>query len=824
MTRQIASSIRPATAVSGIGRPARAAASALVLALMCHSASAAAAGLGKVELLRDPWGVPHIVAETDAGAMYGLGYATAEDRAFQMTYSLRIIQGRLAEVVGIVPHLGRRETSLDHDKRMRTFGFYRAAEKTAANLDADTRAMLQAYCDGINDYFARHRGQLLYLFSKYQVEPEPWTPADCIASWWHLGQFFATDGTRDLMARRSVGQGMRAQGDAAMRSRAGGRAAGERPRASAEELRRMPPDDAPAVVKREDLSPAWIARVRQFAQQHGLAADAPAGAAAPRFSHAWVVGGRRTTTGSSVLVSDPQTPVRNPSLLYEFHIQGKSFNARGVGVPGSPVMLIGFTDRVAWGATALGADQADLFLLRTDAEHPDEYFFDGQWRAMGVRRETIKVRGGEPVSYVVRETHLGPVATEWCFAQPGEQVALKRVPVCETDRETIQGALAMMRARNAREFAAALHGWRFPSLNSVFGDAEGNIGYAAVAAIPIRSRHGDVAGSTAHDGTQSKFDWQGIVPYELLPQVLNPKQGFLYSGNHRPIESWYPIPLGAMTGAGGDTVRSWRLRERLEAKSSFSPQEVLDIHYDSQNPARREIVRLGLHLRENLGRPLSPEAACALEGLAPWNAQGASSDLSCEGAALATEINTFFRLVTTELALVYGGGESGLCYFLKTATRRLRENPRAELSAAERDFVDRALADAWRQAQAKYGREPASWNSIARQQVTQRELGYYVSLDGFPSLDPAGDLKCPALTNVDGGTIKSQAAQSYTQWVPMHDPDAARTLLPIGESEGPESPYRTCNAELWRKGELHAAPLSRQAIAATAQSRVTLRE
>ena len=107
----------------------------------------------------------------------------------------------------------------------------------------------------------------------------------------------------------------------------------------------------------------------RYAREHGLAAAA-ATASGPKFSHAWVVGGKRTTTGSSVLVSDPQTPVRNPSLFYEFHVQGKTFNARGIGVPGSPIILIGFTDQVAWGVTALGADQADLFLLETDPASP----------------------------------------------------------------------------------------------------------------------------------------------------------------------------------------------------------------------------------------------------------------------------------------------------------------------------------------------------------------------------------------------------------------------------------------------------------------------
>jgi penicillin amidase len=159
---------------------------------------------GRVELVRDRWGIPHVFSQTDAGAMYGLGYAAAQERAIQMYYNLRMIQGRLAEVLGDRPSGRGKESTVDHDRKMRTFGFYRAARMVAGNLDADSRAMLTAYSEGVNDYFAGHPDRLQPLFSKLGLRAEPWSPADCIASWWHLGQFFATDGTRELMHYRNL--------------------------------------------------------------------------------------------------------------------------------------------------------------------------------------------------------------------------------------------------------------------------------------------------------------------------------------------------------------------------------------------------------------------------------------------------------------------------------------------------------------------------------------------------------------------------------------------------------------------------------------------
>lgn len=793
----------------------------MVLAAFSLCVSADAAQLGHVEILRDTWGIPHVFADTDAGAFYGLGYASAEDRAFQMSYSLRIIQGRLSEVIGEVRQLNRDDTSLDHDRKMRTFGFYRAAQRTAANLDQDTLALLQAYCEGVNAYFRTHRDKLHPLFARTGLEPETWTPADCLASWWHLAQFFATDGTRDLIAGRNAAAGPPSGRDAQSRVPIRGAERGAAPPAATEDIQPMPPDDDPAVVKRNDVPAEWVERTFRYARERGLVTGSH-GAEGAKFSHAWVVGGKRTTTGSSVLVSDPQTPVRNPSLFHEFHVCGKTFNARGIGVPGSPILLIGFTDRVAWGLTALGADQADLFQLDTAPERPDQYRFDGQWRSMTVRPEVIRVLGREPIDYVVRETHLGPVATEFCFAQPHEgEVALKRIPICESDRETVQAAIAMLRSQDARQFDAALAGWRFPSANVIFGDKQGNIGYRTVAAIPVRSRHDRTSGRAAQPGHSSQQDWQEILPYELLPGVINPRAGFLYSGNHRPIESWYPLPLGTSTGAGGDTLRSWRLRERLEAHDRFSPEDVRAIHFDAVNPARRDIVRLALHLRDELKRELSADALAALAHLEPWHRAGASTSLSEPGAELAVELNTFFRFVSTNLALAYGGGESGLAYFLKQATSRLQRDPRAELSAMEQDFIEQALSGAWQAARQKYGPEPAAWNERARQAVQQRQLGYYESLDGFPTLDPAQTLRMPALTRTDGGTIGCQTAQSYTQWVPMHDPDQAQSILPIGQSEWPDHPSRTSTLALWEAGRLHPAPLSREQVETLVSSPAT---
>jgi len=776
---------------------------------------------GRVELLRDRWGVPHVFAETDTGAMYGLGYATAQDRAFQMYYNLRIIQGRLAEHVGDVKvGVTRRQpqgrnSALRNDVKMRTIGYYRAAEETARRLGPEERALLEAYSRGVNDYIVRHPNDLLDLFETYDLQPEPWTPAACIASWWRMGLFFAGDGLREMGAYYEI-KGGRRQVEVFT------------PRDSEGATRLRPVRDDASVIQRSDVSDEWVEQLYDYATEHNLTRKVdvtpmqrrvPPG---PRFSHAWVVGKSRTTNGSAVLVSDPQTPVRNPSLFYEFHIAGKTFNARGIGVPGNPSILIGFTPDVAWGLTALGADQADLFVLKTDPNRPDQYSLDGQWLDMDVRTETVKVKDGRPRTLRLRQTRFGPVVTSIAMGvQRGDEVALKRIPLCEPQRDTFEGLLAMIRAKDVRQFQQALGAWRFPSGNCVFGDRQGNIGYKTILALPIRSPRALLDDRAAHEGWDSANDWQGILPHELLPQVINPEQGWLVTANHRPIASFYPISMGISTGSLGDTDRSWRLKERVKAKDLFAPADVLDIHYDTVAPVKRDIVKLGYHLRDIQQYPLEEETLAALDYLEAWRSAGYKMEMSIKGTDILNLMPMAFRQ-NFAAATIYGGGGSGLCNMLQTLDARIARNPNAMLTGEEADYVNLILRAAWRYGKSNYGDDPSQWHARAQAQLLETKLPYMSTLDGFGSLDEDKDITFPALRCIEGGTILSQRAQSYTQYVPLDDADNAMALLPVGASEHPESPYRLSGYELWGQGKLRPAPLSRKAVDEIAASRAIL--
>ena len=173
-------------------------------------------------------------------------------------------------------------------------------------------------------------------------------------------------------------------------------------------------------------------------------------------------------------------------------------------------------------------------------------------------------------------------------------------------------------------------------------------------------------------------------------------------------------------------------------------------------------------------------------------------------------ISTFFRFTATPLTFRFGGGESGLARYLKAADAEIVTKPKAQFDEEVWEYIDNVLAKAWED----YKTAP---NATPRP-----KLSWFDSLDGFGSLDESGDLWQAEIAVLDGQTLHSQAAQSYTQWVPLDNPDAAQTICPIGHSDRRDSPYRTSTMKLWEKAELHPAPLSRAAVDKIAVTRTVL--
>jgi penicillin amidase len=449
----------------------------------------------------------------------------------------------------------------------------------------------------------------------------------------------------------------------------------------------------------------------------------------------------------------------------------------------------------------------------TDASH---YTVDGETHEIIAEDEVISIKGGGTQDVTYRESTWGPIVTDLIPNPRGDELAMKGLPFSEPDRDTFLANVAMMRAHDMDELRAAIEDWRFPSANFVAAAKGGSVFYTLVGAIPVRSTSAPLGGAMAQDGSSLAFDWQDTIPGEYKPWVLDPEAGFVFSANHRPVGDWYPLPLGA--GLGGDTNRSRRLRERLVAlEAPVTAQDVLDdVQWDCINPGARDLVGLGLHIRAVAPDSLRASSVSALQVLESWHEGGSHAITGTPGTFLASVIDMKFRPDVTgpALAEAFGGGESGLSFFLDAMMAEIAADPSFVPDVDTLDYVDNALSTAWQTA-SMVSPDPADWEAHHATNVATMRMPYLVTLDITDPLTQE-EFVSPQLECAEVNSIWSQRGESYTQWVDFADIDGSRSLLPLGNPQANE--LATSQQTLWSDGELKAAVLSADAVDAIAQT------
>jgi len=353
--------------------------------LLCLSWASAAAAPA-VELLRDSWGTPHVFATTETDGFFGLGYAAAEDRLLQMELIRRKAAGHLAEVFG--------PDWVDADREARIAGHSAYAPRAFAKLPGRWQQALRAYAAGVNAWREAHPEAVARRFKPLGVQPEPWTPADCLLAArgiLSLGSPFNAAPIEDYHRFQEL---VAQVGEAEAKRQSG-----------------LVIDDSAAIVSEADMAKdaAVYQRLKQRPRMPGFnLRPAGGGEEGRKMSHAWAVSGRRSTTGKPILESDPQLPLSSPRFFYEFHLAAGKIDARGLGIPGCPGLFIGWNRRVAWGASALGVDSHVVFLDRLTPDGKG-YTFEDKSAPFERRLERIEVKGGQPVIQEVFTSRHGTV-------------------------------------------------------------------------------------------------------------------------------------------------------------------------------------------------------------------------------------------------------------------------------------------------------------------------------------------------------------------------------------------------------------------------------
>ncbi|MEM8548454.1 MAG: penicillin acylase family protein [Pseudomonadota bacterium] len=744
---------------------------------------------GPVTITRDAYGVPHIEAATLDAVLFGLGFAHAQDRYWQMDLTRRSATGRISELLGAV--------ALPRDVLMRVYDFRRTAESTLASMSPEARALVQAYSDGVAAWLSSsaYRRPAEYVLT-FQ-EPESWGPVDTVLIhkmlWLTLSGNAGQEHQSMRLRRPSLG-------------------------APADELLSAL---YPAYGSDAHVSTEWADMARSLglplAPSEAVDANTPVrlpGDPSREHSNNWVVGGQHTVSGKPLLANDPHLALGLPGFWYLAHLRVGGRDHIGATVPGLPAIIIGHNGRVAWGITnSSGSDLQDVYVEQLDPADSSRYQTPSGWAQFESRSETFQVRFGSPLTRDYLRSRHGPVFHPTVFTDPPPPIDFDREAVAlawtlyEGPDRSIEGALGAFTADTVPALAETLRKIDGPSVNYVMADTEDNIGFLVTGRVPVRQAQGAEAPGY-HDGSDAAHDWQGMIPKSMTPYVINPESGKVVNANAKAVPFEYPYYRGRMSVP---TSRQQRIQNLVDATAQHSLESFAAIQLDhTAHEVETAMPKLMAVLE---GASLSPAATEARALLATWDhawsAEAAAPLIfatwirDLRAALLADELAsvwTRFRGydVGDVLQMLDGGSIAAFCDDIGTAEHM---ESCTEVTLAAFEQTTQSIV-------AVYGKVAAArWGAVSPDQFdhmglgalpvigprlsrqTQRGAGY-----GAPNVGPKGSAGFPA-------TGYGAHGPGLRFVIDMADPARARFMIAGGQSGHFQSPHYDDLLRLWERGE-----------------------
>ncbi len=756
---------------------------------------------GRVTVRRDERGIPYVAAANDDDLFFAQGYATAADRLWQMDLLRRTARGELAEIFGT--------PALEEDKRHRTFGFAQVADAEAAQANPQARALLEAYSRGVNAYIASLDARSLPPeFQLLQYTPRPWTPADSLVLIKLFFESLSSTWRLDVM-RAALGQ-LPPEKKAAML-----------PEISAidvlvvgKDTRRVASVPASngvistegfqSLAKDFELMSRSLERVGLYSEN--LAA-----------SNNWVVSGKHTASGKPLLANDPHLAASAPSIWHLVHLAAPGLRVAGVTMPGIPGVIIGHNDRIAWGFTNVGPDVQDLYFETFDPANPRRYSTPAGWREAEIRKEDIKVRKGlvdtatDTVTLDVTVTRHGPVVYE----RDGKRYAL-RWTALDPKLHNAGGFYQQNRARNWNEFKTALKGYTGPMQNMVYADTEGHIGYYAAGLVPIR-KSGD--GSVPYDGSKDDGEWASFIPFEKLPQLLDPPSGMIVTANQRIVGTDYPYFL---THSWAQPYRARRILELLQQKKRMTADDFRSILGDTHSLAAATFAR-------EASKALKGHSAFAgdqklQDTVAAFDAWDGRLNADAATAPLVAQMRLAFRskiisgALGPDLTRIFGWSN-----FDTTLDRIITSQPADWLPSQYKTYADLFFAcygEARQTLTKNLGADESKWlwGEMAKARfphplAAAPLVGLQFTVDSVPQNGTGG---------LAGATVNVGASVSMRLIADPGDWDKSQHGIGLGQSGIPTSPHWTDQLADWRAVTPRAFPFTDASIEKATKQRLVL--
>ncbi|WP_109464660.1 penicillin acylase family protein [Albibacillus kandeliae] len=521
-----------------------------------------------VEIVRDNSDVPHIFGKNDEDVFFGLGYAHAQDRLWQMTMLRRTAQGRLSEVFG--------QRTVAIDRILRRLDIYRLAQQSVASQDAETLAALRAYSAGVNarleEINQRALGRGAPEMFLFNAPVAPWQPADSLA-------------IVKLMALRLSGhlqsEVLRARVSLMLPD----------PARISDILPDAPGSGIAALPEYASLFPD----LPRYAEGHHMP-DSPLSPIPQRdlggASNAWAAAPSRSASGGTLLANDPHLGFTAPSVWYLARLELQSGGVIGGTIPGMPVVLTGRSARLGWGLTSSYLDDQDLYIEKLNPDNPEEYLTPDGYKRFESRPSIIEIKDAPPITLTLRWTENGPVLPGSQFdldaiTPPGHVVSLAWTALSPRDT-SLSAAIALMHSGTVEEAIKVSEAYIAPSQNLMLADQQ-TIAMKTIGAVPRRDARHQSQGRMPSQGWRAENRWLGRMPYESNPEFVSPRGGILGNTNNKMVDRPFPDHISF---DWGDTQRINRWQRLMQSRQVHTRESFIEAQLDPVSYTARTLLPL----------------------------------------------------------------------------------------------------------------------------------------------------------------------------------------------------------------------------------------
>ena len=731
----------------------------------------------KVVLEKD--GTAHVVAQTDHDMFLALGYVHAKFRLFQMDLMRRQGAGRLSEIVGKV--------AVDTDRFELQLGLLRTAQLEWERLpqgDAGRDALL-AYAQGVNDRIdeAKQTHQLDAMFTLLGYTPTPWTPVDSLLIKGDMTQTLNFTDTPLVMALldKSLGADLTNEWFPVLPPNT-----------------QSPYDPGPYAKAKQPQPIASMEITPEVAASalaiHDRLASLGVMASMQGASNNWAVSAARSASGGALLAGDPHLHLTLPSIWFQNSIDSPGFHTAGVSIPGTPVVLIGHNDHIAWSLTDAQNQQTFFYVEKEDPAHPDSYLWNGAWKQYTTVTYDIPVLGGATQHVKVRWSVHGPVISErgqttsvwWSGNLPSQDLSV---------------LMKIDQASSWQEFRDALRGWYAPTHNFVYADDQGNIGLISAGYYPQVAK-GEPWLPMPGTG---EYDVIGTIPFDDIPQAYNPPAGVIWSANQRQVTKDYPYYIGTASNFFDPGYRANEIHRVLTQKNKLTAADMQALQTDTRDFLAAEIVPVLLKSLDE--EKLSATEAVAVSRLKSWDYRMeldsvAASVWSWFWAWYVGEtFNPWWKSRGVKVDIQDDAVHDPLGQDLETWT--LNDPNNRAFSApgvgsrtaadAQRTAFHKAIA----QLVSQVGSDPSSWTWGKVHGRVLENLAQVSGLDYGPTPE-RGDGNTP----LAAGGFPSTHGPSWRMVVDWGT-KTFEGIYPGGQSENPASPWYSDRAPSWFAGKLN---------------------